>query len=132
VDRQRFARIDDDGTDPWTPSHIESFVGLKPYDTWPDHGNKQALIRRLAERYSRIPGATVGFSQPMIDGVNDKIAGAHSDLVVKVFGQDFHETRRIAGELVDILNAIPGVADVTIDQEPPLPSELERRGCPAS
>ena len=26
----------DTGTDPWTPSHIESAVGLKPYDTWPD------------------------------------------------------------------------------------------------
>ena len=25
----------DDGTDPWTPSHIEAPVGLKPYNTWP-------------------------------------------------------------------------------------------------
>src|SRR6202140_4183160 len=67
----------DDGTDPWTPSHIECFVGLKPYSTWPDHGDKQGLIKRLSERYARVPGVTVGFSQPMIDGVNDKIAGAH-------------------------------------------------------
>ena len=82
----------DDGTDPWTPSHIECFVGLKPYDTWPNHGDKLDLIRRMSERYSRIPGVTVGFSQPMIDGVNDKISGAHSDLVVKVFGHEFGRT----------------------------------------
>jgi cobalt-zinc-cadmium resistance protein CzcA len=75
----------------------------------------------MSERYSRIPGATVGFSQPMIDGVNDKISGAHSDLVVKVFGHEFGELRRIAGELVDLLRKIPGASDVTIDQEPPLP-----------
>src|SRR5215467_3764219 len=111
----------DDGTDPWTPSHIESFVGLKPYDSWANHGDKAELIRRLAERYAKIPGATVGFSQPMIDGVNDKISGAHSDLVVKVFGHEFRETRRIAEELVNVLEAIPGASDVTIDQEPPLP-----------
>ena len=111
----------DDGTDPWTPSHIECFVGLKPYDTWPNHGDKLDLIRRMSERYSRIPGATVGFSQPMIDGVNDKISGAHSDLVVKIFGHEFGELRRIAGELVDLLQKIPGASDVTIDQEPPLP-----------
>jgi cobalt-zinc-cadmium resistance protein CzcA len=111
----------DDGTDPWTPSHIECFVGLKPYDTWPNHGDKLDLIKRMSERYSRIPGATVGFSQPMIDGVNDKISGAHSDLVVKVFGHEFGELRRIAGELVDLLQKIPGASDVTIDQEPPLP-----------
>jgi heavy metal efflux system protein len=111
----------DDGTDPWTPSHIESFVGLKAYDTWPNHGDKANLIRRLSERYAKIPGETAGFSQPMIDGVNDKISGAHSDLVVKVFGHEFSETRRIAGELVNVLDGIPGASDVTIDQEPPLP-----------
>ncbi|HTT20874.1 MAG TPA: CusA/CzcA family heavy metal efflux RND transporter [Candidatus Sulfotelmatobacter sp.] len=111
----------DDGTDPWTPSHIECFVGLKPYNTWPNHGDKAELIRRMSKRYAKLPGADVGFSQPMIDGVNDKISGAHSDLVVKVFGHEFAETRRIGTELVEVLQAIPGAADVTIDQEPPLP-----------
>jgi len=111
----------DDGTDPWTPSHIECFVGLKPYDTWPNRGDKLDLIKRMSERYSRIPGATVGFSQPMIDGVNDKISGAHSDLVLKVFGHEFGELRRIASELVALLETVPGASDVTIDQEPPLP-----------
>jgi heavy metal efflux system protein len=111
----------DDGTDPWTPSHIECSVGLKPYSTWPGGETKQDLIRKLGERYSRLPGVVVGFSQPMIDGVNDKISGAHSDLVVKVFGHDFGEMRRIAAELVTVLGKIPGASDVTIDQEPPLP-----------
>jgi cobalt-zinc-cadmium resistance protein CzcA len=111
----------DDGTDPWTPSHIECFVGLQPYSTWPNGESKQDLIKKLSERYAKVPGATVGFSQPMIDGVNDKISGAHSDLVVKVFGQDFGEMRRIAGSLVSVLEKIPGASDVTIDQEPPLP-----------
>src|SRR5215472_15339101 len=111
----------DEGTDPWTPSHIESFVGLKPYSSWPHGETKQDLIKKLAERYTRIPGASVGFSQPMIDGVNDKICGAHSDLVIKVFGQDFGEMRRIAENIIAVLAKIPGAADVTINQEPPLP-----------
>ena len=111
----------DDGTDPWTPSHIECFVGLKPYDTWPNRGDKQDLIKRLDDRFSKVPGVSVGFSQPMIDGVNDKISGAHSDLVVKVFGHEFAESRRIARELVTVLESISGATDVTIDQEPPLP-----------
>jgi len=57
----------------------------------------------------------------MIDGVNDKISGAHSELVVKVYGNDFAETRRIAEDTVRTLNSVPGSADVAIDQEPPLP-----------
>ena len=68
-----------------------------------------------------MPGFTVGFSQPMIDGVMDKISGAHSELVVKVYGEDFKETRRIAENVLSTLNKIPGSADLAIDQEPPLP-----------
>ena len=111
----------DDGTDSWTPSHIEAAVGLKPYDTWPKGETKADLIAKLSKRYQQIPGVKVGFSQPMIDGVNDKIAGAHSELVVKVYGKDFSEMRRIADEIVEVLNETPGAVDVAIDQEPPLP-----------
>ncbi|WP_394836818.1 CusA/CzcA family heavy metal efflux RND transporter [Pendulispora rubella] len=111
----------DDGTDSWTPSHIEASVGLRPYATWGHGKTKHDLIVQLSERYEKIPGVTVGFSQPMIDGVNDKIAGAHSELVIKVFGRDFAEMRRIAEGIVDVLKATPGSADVSIDQEPPLP-----------
>ena len=111
----------DDGTDPWTPSHVEASVGLHPYNTWPSGETKRELISRMAARFHAMPRFDVGFSQPMIDGVNDKIAGAHSELVIKIFGDDFNELRRIAKEVVDILDATPGTADVSIDQEPPLP-----------
>ena len=111
----------DDGMDPWTPSHIEAFVGLRPYDTWPRGMTKRDLIARLEQRYKKLPGVTVGFSQPIFDMVNDKIAGAHSELVVKVYGRDFSVTRPIAGKVASVLETVRGAADVTVDQEPPLP-----------
>jgi cobalt-zinc-cadmium resistance protein CzcA len=109
----------DDGMDPFTPSHIECCIGLKSYRQW--GGDKQGLIRRMDARLTRLPGMNFGFSQPIIDMVNDKIAGAHSELVIKIFGDDFSETRRIADELVGILSTVKGAADVAIHQEPPLP-----------
>ncbi len=111
----------DDGTDPWTPSHIECSVGLRPYARWPEGLDKRGLVRRLDARLARIPGLTWGFSQPMIDGVNDKIAGAHSELVVKVFGDDLDDLRRVADDVVRALRSVPGAVDVAVDQEPPLP-----------
>lgn len=111
----------DDGTDPWTASHFEVSVEIKPYSEWPSGKTKADLIRELAADYKEMPGFTVGFSQPMIDGVMDKISGAHSELVVKVYGEDFKETRRIAENILSTLNKIPGSADLAIDQEPPLP-----------
>ncbi len=111
----------DDGTDPWTASHFEVSVGIKPYSEWPSGKTKADLIKELAADYKDMPGFTVGFSQPMIDGVMDKISGAHSELVVKVYGEDFKETRRIAENVLSTLHTIPGSADLAIDQEPPLP-----------
>lgn len=111
----------DDGTDPFTPSHFEVSVGIKPYKEWPRGKTKADLIEELAEEYASMPGYTVGFSQPMIDGVMDKISGAHSELVVKVYGNDFKETRRIAEDVLNTLREVKGSVDLDIDQEPPLP-----------
>ncbi len=110
----------DEATDPWTFSHIESSVGLKPYKQW--GGDKQALIDRMTRKlHAVLPGMEFGFSQPMIDGVNDKIAGAHSEIVIKVYGDDFAEARRISTAIAGVVSGIQGAVDVAIDQEPPLP-----------
>jgi len=122
----------DDGTDPWTPSHIEASVALHPYDAWTTGRDKQQLIEALGKRFEQLPGTRVGFTQPMIDGVLDKLAGAHSDLVVKLYGSDFSEMRRIATDIEATLKTVPGARDVIIDQEPPLPQvriEVDRAAC---
>lgn len=111
----------DDGTDPFTPSHFEVSIGIKPYREWPRGKTKDDLIEELSAEYASLPGFRVGFSQPMIDGVMDKIAGAHSELVVKVYGEDFKETRRIAEAVLNTLTKVRGAVDLDIDQEPPLP-----------
>ncbi|KTD31900.1 efflux RND transporter permease subunit [Legionella maceachernii] len=110
----------DEGTDPFTPSHIECAITLHPYNTWKSGWTKQDLIRHLSERYMELAGVHVAFSQPMIDGVLDKVAGAHSDLVVKIFGNNLIGVRKIANSAVRILRSVPGAKDVIIDQEPPM------------
>jgi cobalt-zinc-cadmium resistance protein CzcA len=110
----------DDGTDPWTPSHLEAGVTLRPYSSWPSGGSKQDLIRRMAARLDQLPGYQIAFSQPIIDGVKDYVFDPHSQLSVKIYGDDFNELRRIAKDIVDVLSTIPGTTDVLVDQLPPL------------
>lgn len=112
---------DDEGVEPFTASHIECSVGLKPYSTWKKGRKKSDLINDMAAEIATMPGYHVGFSQPIIDMVMDQVAGSHSDLAVKVYGEDLDETRRVASEVMKVVKGIDGAADVIIDQEPPLP-----------
>ncbi len=112
----------DDGTDPWTMSHIEAPVGLKSYDTWPAGESKKQFVDRLATGLTKdLPGYSIGISQPIIDGVNDMIGGAHSPLVIKIFGDDLNALRTIGNQIVDVLYTIQGTSSASIFQEPPIP-----------
>jgi len=112
----------DEGTDPWTMSHVEAPVGLKSYDGWPGGESKKQFIDKLAGKLAHeLPGYSVGISQPIIDGVNDLIGGAHSPLVIKVFGNDLAMLRSVSQQMVEVLYTIRGTSSASIFQEPPLP-----------
>jgi cobalt-zinc-cadmium resistance protein CzcA len=112
----------DDGTDPWTMSHIEAPVGLTDYDTWPDHESKRQFLDRLSANLAKdLPGYSIGISQPIIDGVNDMVGGAHSPLVIKIYGDDLNELRNIGSRIVGVLYSIEGTSSASLFQEPPIP-----------
>ena len=112
---------DDQGADPFSTSHAECGAGLIPYREWKRGRKKADLINDLTNDIAKLPGYSVGFSQPIIDMVMDQIAGSHSDLAIKIFGDDQDEARRIADEIVNKVKDIKGAGDVNIEQEPPLP-----------
>lgn len=112
---------DDEGTEAFSPSHIECSIGLKPYKEWKTGRDKDALVEAMAAEIAKMPGYKVGFSQPIIDMVMDQMAGSHSDLAIKIYGDDLARARDIANQVMEVVSTIPGAADVVIDQEPPLP-----------
>ena len=112
---------DDQGVDPFSLSHIESSIGLKPYKEWKHGRRKSDLIDDMSKELESMPGYSVAFSQPIFDMVMDQIAGSHSDLAIKVYGEDMKESRKVAENVLNVLKTIPGAADLAIDQELPLP-----------
>jgi cobalt-zinc-cadmium resistance protein CzcA len=112
---------DDEGVCPFSFSHIEVMVGLKPYNTWQKGRRKDDLISDMAAMIKTMPGYSVGFSQPIIDMVMDQIAGSHSDLAIKIYGEDMTQSRIIAEQVKEIVGGVPGSADLSIAEEPFLP-----------
>ena len=52
--------------------------------------------------------------------MKDKIFEPHSQLAVKVFGDNFNELRRIGKDIAKVLKTVEGTEDVLVDDRPPL------------
>ncbi|MBY0505879.1 MAG: CusA/CzcA family heavy metal efflux RND transporter [Bryobacteraceae bacterium] len=108
----------DDGTDPYGPNRNEFFVALKPYDTWPNGGQKEDLIRTLSARLQgSIPGANFSFTQPIIDNVTEAVTGSPADLAVIISGPDLATLRATAERTLAVMRKLPGAVDTFIEQE---------------
>lgn len=108
----------DSGTDPYGPNRNEMFVGLKPYDTWPDGVNKAKLIDQFSKKLNaEIPGAAFSFTQPIIDNVTESVTGSAADLAVIVSGPDLKTLRTTAQQILEMVRQVPGAADTAIEQE---------------
>jgi cobalt-zinc-cadmium resistance protein CzcA len=108
----------DSGTDPFGPNRNEMLLALKPYDQWPAGGNKAQLVEDLSKRLqTQIPGATLNFTQPIIDTVTESVTGSSADLAVIITGTDLVELRRLAAKALEVVRTVPGAADTAIEQE---------------
>ncbi|MEQ8408454.1 MAG: CusA/CzcA family heavy metal efflux RND transporter [Gammaproteobacteria bacterium] len=109
-------------TDPMPPSVADTFIILKPREEWPDPGKpKSQFIAELEERVTHVPGNRYEFLQPIQMRFNELLAGVRTELAVKVFGDDFDQLIELGGQLEEAIIAVPGAADVAVEQTTGLP-----------
>jgi len=113
----------DIATDPMPPNVADCFIIMKPRRDWPDPRKPKAqLVQELKEAAEEVPGNNYEFTQPIEMRFNELISGVRSDLAVKVFGDDMEQLQASAEEIAGILRAIPGAADVSVEQIGGLPT----------
>jgi cobalt-zinc-cadmium resistance protein CzcA len=109
-------------TDPMPPSVADNFVMLKPQSEWPDpKRSKDDLVKAMQEAVEQIPGNNYEFTQPIQMRFNELISGVRSDVAVKVFGDDLNVLLKTGEEIAEVLEKIPGAADVKVEQITGLP-----------
>ena len=123
--------------DPMPPSSSDTYIIVKPQSEWPDPSLlKDDLIKQIEAEATKLPGNKVGFSQPIEMRFNELIAGVREDLAVKVFGDDFEEMQRTAGNIANALRRVEGTQNVKVEETTGLPfleikidkAEIARRG----
>ena len=109
-------------TDPMPPSVADNFVMLKPPSEWPDPARSKAdLAKAMQAAVEQIPGNNYEFTQPIQMRFNELISGVRSDVAVKVFGDDLDTLLKSGEEIAEVLEKIPGAADVKVEQVSGLP-----------
>jgi cobalt-zinc-cadmium resistance protein CzcA len=109
-------------SDPMPPNVADTFVMLKARDDWPDPQRSKAdVLEGLQALAAGVPGNNYEFTQPIQMRFNELISGVRSDVAVKVFGDDMAAMEATAGQIANVLQEVPGAADVKVEQTTGLP-----------
>jgi cobalt-zinc-cadmium resistance protein CzcA len=102
---------DELGLDPMGLNQTDSFLVLKPHETW-RFTTKDELMDAIRAVLDRFPGMDYAFTQPIEMRVSEMLTGVRGDLAVKIFGPDSDTLNGLAEQIVGVLEGISGSQDV--------------------
>ncbi|MFB0429690.1 CusA/CzcA family heavy metal efflux RND transporter [Xanthomonas euvesicatoria] len=109
-------------TDPMPPSVADTFLIMHPRAQWPDPRKPKAqLLAEIEEAVKQLPGNNYEFTQPIQMRMNELISGVRADVAIKVYGDDLDTLVQLGQRVQEIAGAVPGAADVSLEQATGLP-----------
>ncbi|MFL8904250.1 CusA/CzcA family heavy metal efflux RND transporter [Xanthomonas vasicola] len=109
-------------TDPMPPSVADTFLIMHPRAQWPDPRKPKAqLLAEIEEAVKQLPGNNYEFTQPIQMRMNELISGVRADVAIKVYGDDLDTLVKLGQRVQEIASAVPGAADVSLEQATGLP-----------
>jgi heavy metal efflux system protein len=126
-------------TDPMGVELTDFFITLKPRDQWKKARTQDELTDLIADELRDLPGQNLSYAQPISQRLDEMVSGVKAQVAVKIFGDDLDELKKQADAVVDQLQSIPGVADLSAEQITGQPAlrvevkqdEIARYGVPA-
>jgi len=82
---------------------------------------KEALFEALRDEFSVLPGTNVTIGQPIGHRIDHMLSGTRANIAVKIFGPDLYELRQVGARVRDVMNGVPGVVDLQLEQQVDVP-----------
>lgn len=99
------------------------WVILKDVDQWPVKKSRLELIEEIEPLLAEhVPGVQFGFSMPIKMRVDELVAGVKSDVAVLLYGDDLDALTRTSKEIEQLLQTLPGAADVKAETQAKIPT----------
>jgi cobalt-zinc-cadmium resistance protein CzcA len=89
----------------------DTYLLLRPMETWTRFHSKEDLIAALAKELDTIPGVAYSFTQPMAMRIDETISGVKADLAIKIFGNDFQMLDSLGQQVLRVVSGVPGAAE---------------------
>ena len=103
-------------TDPMGIELSDFFIALKPRSQWKMARTQTELVEAMRTIFTKQPGMTAAFSQPIEMRMNEMIAGVRGDVAIKIYGDDLNVLLRLSDEVQAVLTGIPGATEITGEQ----------------
>src|SRR5687767_11810762 len=79
------------------------------------------LLAELRRGFSNLPGTNVTIGQPISHRIDHMLSGTRANIAVKIFGDDLLTLRRLGEHVRDVMTAVPGAVDVSLEQQMNVP-----------
>lgn len=83
--------------------------------------SKPELLAALRKDLASIPGIQATIGQPIGHRIDHMLSGTRANIAVKVFGEDLPKLRALANEIEGLMAEIPGVVDLSAEQQVEVP-----------
>ncbi|MFD2573406.1 CusA/CzcA family heavy metal efflux RND transporter [Spirosoma soli] len=122
--RQIVARIgaSEIPTDPMNVEQCDLMINMKDRADWTNATDRDDMGAKMAAVLEQeVPGSSVELTQPIQMRFNEMMTGVKSDIVVKIFGDDLQTLFDKANACGRLIEKVPGVAGLRVEQTVGLP-----------
>ena len=104
-------------TDPMGMEQTDVFIALKERGQWRPGLSKERLGHEIsAQLEAEVPEVSGAISQPIQMRTNELVAGVRSDVAALIYGPDLTRLSDLGRQAAELLQGIPGVRDVRVQQ----------------
>ncbi len=81
----------------------------------------EEALADLRQSLAALPGTNITFGQPIGHRIDHMLSGTRASIAIKLFGPDLYELRRLAERIRGTVEEVPGVVDLSVEQQADVP-----------
>ncbi len=120
------------GSHPHPVNYAEIHIELNEESEWKNFKTKKEIVESLSIELAPIPGVQLNFTQPIQNAFDELLSGIKAQVAVKVFGEDLGILQKLAGEIREAIEDVPGLKDLATEQsfgQPQVQIATNRKAC---